>query len=348
MKVGDKVKFLNDIGGGTITKLVDKRTALVLNQDEFEVPVLLAELIPDESENDFFSVGTRSEPETKTVEVVKEIDFFEEDDNYSERATNEIELIFAIIPTNFHNLQKSDFDLYLINDCNWNLMYVYQTVTGNFYKSYPGKMSPNTKEYLKTISKKELEKFKQINFQGIVYQKDSHEFKAPIQKLININIPNFFKQKHYKGNDFFKEKAFIIQIYQENLMAEAVEKLTKSKMHQVVKDKSKSKKINKPKQFQKQERNKIVEIDLHIHELIDDETGMTPKDKLDLQMKTFKDELHKAMKDSAVKKIVFIHGKGEGVLKNELRKELKISYKQLNFQDASFQKYGFGATLVHV
>jgi dsDNA-specific endonuclease/ATPase MutS2 len=47
-------------------------------------------------------------------------------------------------------------------------------------------------------------------------------------------------------------------------------------------------------------------------------------------------------------KIVFIHGKGEGVLRNAIIKELKSKYKTCTHQDASFQEYGFGATMVTI
>jgi dsDNA-specific endonuclease/ATPase MutS2 len=46
-----------------------------------------------------------------------------------------------------------------------------------------------------------------------------------------------------------------------------------------------------------------------------------------------------------VKKIVFIHGVGDGVLKNELRRELGRKYPKYPYQDASFREYGFGATM---
>lgn len=47
-------------------------------------------------------------------------------------------------------------------------------------------------------------------------------------------------------------------------------------------------------------------------------------------------------------KIVFIHGKGEGVLRKAVLDELKRKYKNCEAQDASFREYGFGATLVTV
>ena len=48
------------------------------------------------------------------------------------------------------------------------------------------------------------------------------------------------------------------------------------------------------------------------------------------------------------RKIVFIHGKGEGVLRDAVWKLLRKQYPKAELQDASFQEYGFGATLVTV
>jgi dsDNA-specific endonuclease/ATPase MutS2 len=47
-------------------------------------------------------------------------------------------------------------------------------------------------------------------------------------------------------------------------------------------------------------------------------------------------------------KIVFIHGKGDGVLRSALVKELQAKYKTCRYQDASFREYGFGATMVTI
>ena len=47
-------------------------------------------------------------------------------------------------------------------------------------------------------------------------------------------------------------------------------------------------------------------------------------------------------------KIVFIHGKGDGVLRKAILQELKYKYKNYQSQDASFREYGFGATMVTI
>ena len=43
-----------------------------------------------------------------------------------------------------------------------------------------------------------------------------------------------------------------------------------------------------------------------------------------------------------------IHGNGDGVLRKAILTELKYSYKTCRHQDASFQQYGFGATMVTI
>ena len=91
----------------------------------------------------------------------------------------------------------------------------------------------------------------------------------------------------------------------------------------------------------------IVEVDLHIHQLLDSLTGLTNADMLKAQL----DEFNRVMKHYSKakgQKIVFIHGKGEGVLRQALLKELKLKYKQCDVQDASFREYGFGATQVTI
>lgn len=88
----------------------------------------------------------------------------------------------------------------------------------------------------------------------------------------------------------------------------------------------------------------VMEIDLHIHELLDEYKSMTNYEIVSYQMGHFERMLETAIKNKC-KKIIFIHGVGQGVLKNEIRKVLAF-YPGCTFHDASFQRYGQGATEV--
>lgn len=103
----------------------------------------------------------------------------------------------------------------------------------------------------------------------------------------------------------------------------------------------------KVKKISPKERNKAtMEVDLHIHQLVPSSKGMSNYDMLNIQMETAKRQLEFAMR-KRIQKVVFIHGVGEGVLKEELYFLFK-RYENVKFYDADYQKYGLGATEVYI
>ena len=110
-----------------------------------------------------------------------------------------------------------------------------------------------------------------------------------------------------------------------------------------MKDEVRESKSSRKKSFRSRKGTVVKEVDLHIHELVDSEKGMSNYDKLSLQLRTAQDELERAISKKH-QKIIFIHGRGEGILKTELR-GLLTKYP-VTFHDASYTEYGQGATEV--
>ncbi len=90
----------------------------------------------------------------------------------------------------------------------------------------------------------------------------------------------------------------------------------------------------------------VMEVDLHINQLVPSSKGMGNYEILNLQLDVAKRQLEFAM-GKKIQKIVFIHGVGEGVLKEELHYFFK-KYGNVKFYDANYQKYGLGATEVYI
>ena len=110
--------------------------------------------------------------------------------------------------------------------------------------------------------------------------------------------------------------------------------------------KEKTEESPRKKSFFKKEKNEVVfEVDLHINKLINSTRSLDNFDILTMQLNTAKRKLEYAI-SNRFSKVVFIHGVGEGVLKSELQFLLK-KYP-VDFYDASFQKYGLGATEVYI
>ena len=86
----------------------------------------------------------------------------------------------------------------------------------------------------------------------------------------------------------------------------------------------------------------LIEVDLHIEELVDDHRGWSNAEILNYQLEKFEKVLNKAFQ-IGTKKIVVIHGRGDGVLRYEIRRKLR-DYPGIEIYDASYKNYGQGAT----
>ena len=162
-----------------------------------------------------------------------------------------------------------------------------------------------------------------------------------------IDTVKFYKLHLFAKNPFFDEGALIYELVVDDKPmkevftdAEEIQKIILEKK----KGDSQPQKTFKPSLTKGTD---ILEVDLHIEELIETTAGMNAFDILNYQLDVVRRTLDENLKYKG-KKIVFIHGKGDGVLRNAISQELKRKYPRCLSQDASFQKYGFGATMVIV
>ena len=106
--------------------------------------------------------------------------------------------------------------------------------------------------------------------------------------------------------------------------------------------------LNTPKHAKsKKSSNEPLVVDLHANELLETTAGMGTSDILNYQLDYFRRTLEENKHNKGLH-IVFIHGKGEGVLRHAIINELRYRYKNYPYQDASFQEYGYGATQVTI
>lgn len=351
IKPGDRVKFLNDVGGGVVTAIVDKKTANVLTDEDWEIPVMIDELLvvdddEYEDENDAFGNFVKQGKKTENAEAAaNEDDEFEEVDY--EKPTDDINVFFAFVPADEKDVANCDLNMFLINDSNFEICYNFMIPEGKVYQSHTGILEANTKLQLDTIKREQLNSLSHFAFQFLFYKKQLHERKDMVDTELKIKPVKFFKAKSYKTNDFFHKKAVIFHIVKDD-MEKVAENLTKEEIYDIITEKEvENKKINAPKIYKKNENPAFAleEVDLHIHELVDQPEKLSNKEMLDIQMNTFKKALNDAIA-RRIKAITFIHGVGNGILKHELRRTLEKDYKGYRYQDASFEKYGFGATMV--
>jgi hypothetical protein len=188
-----------------------------------------------------------------------------------------------------------------------------------------------------------------ICVQVIAYKRDKNFIlKSAIDVQLRIDGVKFYKLHTFQENDFFEQPALIYTIIEKDKVARSLvidAQQLKESMYQ--------KETSQPRRPLVASARKTIDgdeplvIDLHADEILETTQGMSAVDILNYQLDIFKKTL-KEHENQKGMKIVFIHGKGEGVLRRALINELRYRYKQFQYQDASFQEYGYGATQVTI
>ena len=91
----------------------------------------------------------------------------------------------------------------------------------------------------------------------------------------------------------------------------------------------------------------LIEVDLHVNALLDNTEGLSPTVLLNTQLTEFRIMMERNIRRKGLR-IVFIHDKDDVVLREALIKELTRRYRTCTYEDAPFQKYAFGATMVTI
>ncbi|MRT94127.1 DUF2027 domain-containing protein [Ancylomarina sp. 16SWW S1-10-2] len=337
INIGDKVKFLNETGGGKVTRILDAKTVIVLNdEDEFEIPTLKKDLVVITSQAEGNSSASHSLTTTKSVTTSAKSEPLK---------VQKEDIYFAFVPKAGYDITSSPLDLYLINDTNSILLYNFFNQNGERFEGITtGNIDPNSKILLTEFDQKNLGNLSAFNFQILYYQAGNFSPKAPINKTVKIPAIKFFKSSSYKLTDYFHEQVILYKLTADNI-EQKLDELSQKDFKKIIREKEgETTKIKSPKLNPK---TNILEVDLHINKLIDSVTGFSNADILNFQM----DKFHEVLRDNESnkgKKIVFIHGIGNGTLKQKVLTELKRKYKRHSSQDASFKEYGYGATLVTI
>ena len=273
------------------------------------------------------------------------------------RGADQVNFYIGFLPVDSRALSQTEFEVYLINDSNLYVRFLLLTQEGEQYSlRHEGLVLPNQKLLLDTIGHADLPQWERLTFQLLAYKTDKpFALKYPMNITLRVDGTKFYKLHSFAASDFFNDPALVRPLVSEDRPAQSVSIAAETVEEALITPEVVRQAAERPKQQPARvmdksvtlDRNAIVEVDLHADVLLDSTRGLTPTDILMMQIKAFHDTMRQYAKDKG-RRIVFIHGKGEGVLRATLLKELKNHYRHCTHQDASFREYGFGATMVTV
>lgn len=376
MKKGDKVRFLSETGGGKIAGFQGRDIVLVEDEDGFQIPTPINEVVV--VEQDDYAMGKMisakmdakqqaderalselshdsrsiksllSEHETEDMEM-DEYDASDRDITFrapiQERdGGNKLSAYLAFVPIDIKEVTHTRFESYLVNDSNFYLQFSYLVAEGNAWMTkYQGEVEPNTKLFIEEFGREELNGMEHIAIQMIAFKRDKPFLLKPTTDVqFRLDPVKFYKLHTFKDNVFFEQPALLYTIVEKDEVARPLVVDAKRLKEQMYKEKV----VTLQKQSSSKTDGTIV-VDLHADVLLETTVGMNAADILHYQL----DEFKKVMMEHRKKigqKIIFIHGKGEGVLRQAIVHELTYRFKPCTYQDASFQEYGYGATQVTI
>ena len=346
-RIGEKVKFLNDTSKGIITGFMNEKIVLVKIEEGFEVPVLKDEIIPTGDSIEYSESFSMQDNETNNDQGDEENLTFIESNNSETPDEQRNQIINIAYIHAAHTEDNSPrLEMYLVNDGPYHIYYnLGKQKAGNVNFISGEKLEADTKILIRGGNINELDALgKKFRFHCIFFKDGIYRFLVPFNTIIDLSSVDLLQWKYYKENDYFDEEAIIIPVYSDKIEDDVSDEKEMKEMYLTREVKSKDiPVIRKPKPEKK--NSDISEIDLHITEILADNRGMSNGEILQVQLDRFTTALEGALKTDQ-KRIVFIHGLGNGKLKFEVRKLLDTKYSHHKYQDASFKEYGYGATMV--
>ena len=353
MKIGDKVRFLNEVGGGVVKGFQGKDIVLVEDADGFDIPMPVRECVVVDTDAYNMERKPAQPPKPEAKKMPQPVHEEEDDRPVTFRAPerregNVLNVSLAYVPEDVKAISSTKFDAYLVNDSNYSLYYTYLSAEGHAWKVRAhGLLEPNMKDWLETFGREDLNELEHVAVQLLPFKPGRTFLMKPAMCVeLRLDTVKFYKLHAFRESVFFDVPSLMCDIVSNDEPARQM----LANADELKEAFWKKKEAGQPKPAQKKQpvaKPEILEVDLHASELLDSTAGMSNSEILNYQLDKFREvmEQHKARRGQ---KIVFIHGKGDGVLRKAVIDELKRRYKSCLYQDASFREYGFGATLVTI
>ena len=344
-KIGDKVRFLNEKGEGTVSKIINKTTVGITIEDGFVIPFTVSELVLIQDETAQHPPAKNTFQAPKPVEIKPVIEKTEVIQSKKEKAG----VYIAFSPENPSDITHSDFNVWLINNTENHALFTYSLFqNGNYTTLETGKASSHEYILVETINRKKLHDFSTFKVDILFYHENEHFPHPPVSEFIKLKPIKLYKENAFAYNSFIAEKALLINVCNTETSPQQDIFETKADLSKILFQKrTHIETYKKSKPHVSNDPAYEMEVDLHIEELIDNFKGMSNAEIIQIQLKHFQRTLDTAINEH-YRKLIVIHGVGNGRLKQEVRNILS-SYRNLQYFDASYGKYGFGATeiLIH-
>jgi hypothetical protein len=230
MKIGDQVRFLNEIGGGRVAGFQGKNIVLVEDEDGFQVPMLTTEVVVvgDEDYGTGHMIEVRGEKSgvrdnrnqrSEEEEEPEEKPITFKAKPMERKGGERLSAYLAFVPIDMKELSQTRFESYLINDSNYYLRYTLLTGENNAWTlRAEGELEPNTKEFIEEFGREDLNGLEHCCVQMTAYKREkTFLLKPTVNALVNVDTVKFYKLHAFHENDFFEQPALVYTLIENDV-----------------------------------------------------------------------------------------------------------------------------------
>ncbi len=305
---------------GVITGFTKDNLVEVEIEDGFRIPMMRSEIVvvSQQEAESFRATNTPATANTSSREVLAEKGIY-----------------LAFVPVNDVVLA-----LYTINNTDFDVPYTLGQEQNGKYKALKGgvlarKTSVKVEEY----NVPGFENWGIFVWQGLFFHESMTALREPLMQRLRFRANTFFKTK--AKAPLLNKDAHLFQLdtptatQPVTVQPEKIVESWENNSQNSISEKAKTSVVTKP----------AAEVDLHIEKLTTQLIGLANAEMLQLQLEAFEKALDGAIAHG-MHQITFIHGIGNGTLRNEIHRRLGKHIHVKFYEDAQKEKFGYGATKV--
>ena len=223
MKIGDTVRFLSEVGGGRVSGFQGKNIVLVEDEDGFEIPMQVKDVIVVEPHLQPLS---EEMGENKNVKQSKESLPSREKDGedlskeslpprgkgwkgtpLERREGERLNLYLSFLPDDVKEISSTGFESYLVNDSNYYMQVSLLSADGAGWRMrFCGVVEPNSKLFVEAFDRSQVNDLERLCVQAIAWKQDKpFSLKPATTTELRLNLTKFYKLHVFHPNEFFNE-----------------------------------------------------------------------------------------------------------------------------------------------
>lgn len=219
MKIGDQVRFLSEVGGGRVSGFQGKNIVLVEDEDGFEIPMQVRDVIVVEPHQQPFSeeMGDNKNVKQSPSREKDGEDLSKESlpprgkvwkgTPLERREGERLNLYLSFLPDDVKEISSTGFESYLVNDSNYYMQVSLLSAEGAGWRMrFCGVVEPNSKLFVEAFDRSQVNDLERLCVQAIAWKQDKpFSLKPATTTELRLNLTKFYKLHVFHPNEFFNE-----------------------------------------------------------------------------------------------------------------------------------------------